>query len=115
MARWRTLRLQALGDGGMDDAVKLAYEAGRKPGGRSPYWLGRWRQSVEGALNALQQETDLLSDGLTVGSIAAACFLGFLDQSRVIGDWRGYRENLAIWYEEFAQRPSMEATVLRRK
>ena len=38
------------------------------------------------------------------------CFLGFLDQSRVVGDWRGYRENLAVWFEEFRQRPSMQET-----
>lgn len=110
MNRWAALRQQALGDGGMDDAVKLAYEAGRPSGSRSPYWLGRWRQAVVCTLNALESEATSLSDKLTIGPIAIGCFLGFLDQSRVVGDWRGYRENLAVWFEEFRQRPSMQET-----
>ena len=110
MSRWAALRQQALGDGGMDDAVKLAYEAGRPSGSRSPYWLGRWRQAVVCTLNALESEATSLSDKLTIGPIAIGCFLGFLDQSRVVGDWRGYRENLAVWFEEFRQRPSMQET-----
>ena len=110
MNRWAALRQQALGDGGMDDAVKLAYEAGRPSGSRSPYWLGRWRQAVVCTLNALESEATSFSDKLTIGPIAIGCFLGFLDQSRVVGDWRGYRENLAVWFEEFRQRPSMQET-----
>ena len=110
MSRWGALRQQALGDGGMDDAVKLAYEAGRSSGSRSPYWLGRWRQAVVCTLNALESEATSLSDKLTIGPIAIGCFLGFLDQSRIVGDWRGYRENLAMWFEEFRQRPSMQET-----
>ena len=115
MTRWQALRIQAIGDGGMDDAVKLAYEAARKPGGRSPYWLGRWRQAVDGALNTLNTEAISLSERLSIGPIAVGCFLGFLDQSRVVGDWRAYREDLALWYEDFAARPSMQETALKRK
>ena len=114
-ARWQALRMQAIGDGGMDDAVKLAYEAARKSGGRSPYWLGRWRQAVDGALNTLNTEAAALSEQLSIGPIAVGCFLGFLDQSRVIGDWRAYREDLALWHEDFAARLSMQETVLKRK
>ena len=113
--RWIAMRQQALGDGGMDDAVKLAYEAGRPAGGRSPYWLGRWRQAVESTLNTLQVEVDSFADNITIGPIAVGCFLGFLDQSRVIGDWRGYREDLAGWFEEFCQRPSMQETVYKTR
>ncbi|MBC26508.1 MAG: glutathione S-transferase [Rhodospirillaceae bacterium] len=114
MSRWAALRQQALGDGGMDDAVKLAYEAGRPSGSRSPYWLGRWRQAVESTLNALESEAPSFADRLTIGPIAIGCFLGFLDQSRIIGDWRGYRENLAMWFEEFRQRPSMQETEYKK-
>ncbi|HAA92235.1 MAG TPA: glutathione S-transferase [Rhodospirillaceae bacterium] len=115
MARWTALRQQALGDGGMDDAVKLAYEAARAPGARSPYWLGRWRQAVESALDTLEQEAESLAGNFTIGPIAVGCFLGFLDQSRVIGDWRGYRGDLAGWFDDFNQRPSMQETVYKRK
>ena len=114
MNRWTALRQQALGDGGMDDAVKLAYEAGRPSGNRSPYWLGRWRQAVESTLNTLESEAPFSTDKLTIGPIAIGCFLGFLDQSRIIGDWRGYRGNLAAWFEGFRQRPAMQETEYKK-
>ena len=68
-----------------------------------------------GALNTLNTEAATLSEQLSIGPIAVGCFLGFLDQSRVIGDWRAYREDLALWHEDFAARLSMQETVLKRK
>lgn len=109
-ARWKALRLQALGDGGMDDAVKLAYEGQRPAGARSPYWMDRWRHAVEGALGQLESEADDLAAGYTIGQIAVGCFLGFLDRRMTVGDWRAGREELQLWYEEFAARPSSTET-----
>jgi glutathione S-transferase len=110
MARWTALRHQALADGGMDDAVRLVYEGQREPGNRSPYWLGRYRAAALGALDTLEAEAAGFKDDFHIGHIATGCLLGFLDRTKAVGDWRADRENLALWHEEFKQRPSMVET-----
>jgi len=50
-------------------------------------------------------------DGLTIGHVAIGCALGYLDFRFAADQWRQGRPKLAAWYEAFAQRPSMVATV----
>ena len=47
----------------------------------------------------------------TIGHIAIGCALGYLDFRFAAENWRTGRPNLARWYEAFAKRPSMAATV----
>ena len=110
-ARWTALRRQALGDGILDAAVLRLLEGKRKDSERSASWLDRQRTAIGRALDALEEEAADFGRGITIGHVAIACALGYLD-FRFPGDnWRNLRPTLTEWYEDFAQRPSMTRTV----
>ena len=48
-----------------------------------------------------------------LGAIAFGCALGYLDFRFEDRDWRRGRGTLAAWYEAYALRPAMQATVPR--
>jgi glutathione S-transferase len=68
-------------------------------------------KAVTAALDVIQAEAlSLATDTLTIGEIAIACALGYLDLRFAHQDWRSGRDNLAAWYQIVAQRPSLLAT-----
>jgi glutathione S-transferase len=74
-------------------------------------WLARQQGKVTRGLDALAKEADgLAATPPTIGHIAAACALGWLDFRFPADDWRTTRPGLAEWYASFAERPSMQAT-----
>ncbi len=111
--RFRALRHQALGDGIMDAAVGIRYETFLRPEDK------RWPQWVDGQMIKIGAALDGFAAALgsepapdvTIGDIAAACALGYLDFRQPDHDWRTSRPSLTSWYEEFSARPSMRATV----
>jgi Glutathione S-transferase len=112
-ASWQALRQQALADGILDAAVLCRWEQVMRPEPlRWPDWLARnWSKVVRG-LDALEAEAaGLKALSLNIGQIAVGCALGWLDYRFPDGDWRHDRSALAAWYEGFAGRPSMQATV----
>ena len=52
-----------------------------------------------------------LGGRLDIGTITIACALGYLDFRFATLGWRERRPALADWFEGFAARPSMQATV----
>lgn len=110
-ARWRTLRLQALGDGILDAAVLRLLE-GRRPGEmQNPDWIERQKRTIRRGLDALAEDVENWGDEVTLGQITAGAALGYLDFRFADDEWRKGRPALAGWYETFAQRPSMTRTV----
>jgi glutathione S-transferase len=112
-ARWTALRLQALGDGILDAGVLRLLEGRRPETEQSPAWIARQAAAVERGLDALEDETETLAGPITIGHIAVGCALGWLEFRCPDDHWRSKRPSLARWYETFARRPSMEATVPR--
>lgn len=114
-ARWTALRQQALADGILDAALLRRYEVARPAGERSANWDDKQKNVVARALDALEKEAKSLGKGsakrTTLGHIAIGCALGYLDFRFAAEEWRKGRPNLARWYEDFAKRPSMIATV----
>jgi glutathione S-transferase len=112
-ARWVALRQQALGDGVLDAAILGRYENLRPPENRWPDWLDAQLRKVRGALAALEMEVagGELGGPLTIGHVAIACALGYLDFRYASEEWRNRHRRLAIWFDEFAQRKSIELTV----
>ncbi|MDJ0951049.1 MAG: glutathione S-transferase N-terminal domain-containing protein [Alphaproteobacteria bacterium] len=110
-ARWRVLRLQALGDGILDAAVLRLLEGRRPDELQSVAWADRQKAAIDRALNQLEREADGLDGPVTIGQIAVGCGLGYLDFRFPGDDWRAGRPRLAAWYEGFAQRESMQATI----
>lgn len=109
-ARWTALRLQALADGICDAAVARRGESLRPDGERSQKALAHLRGVVDRACDWLEVEIDALEGPLTIGGIAAAAALGYLDYRFGDERWRDARPRLAAWHATFADRPSWRAT-----
>jgi len=112
-ARWAVLRLHALANGLLDAAVLRRYEAAMRPEDKQwADWSEGQRLKVERALDELERTADTLGREPTLGAIAVACGLGYLDFRFAHEDWRQGRPKLAAWYDGgWAKRPSMAATV----
>jgi glutathione S-transferase len=84
----------------------------REENHRNAAWVeGQWAK-VARALDALEARwMSHLHGRLDAGQIAVACALGYLDFRHGDRDWRRAHPALAAWYQGFAARPSMEATV----
>ena len=110
---WETLTLEATADGILDAAVIMVYEGRfRDEPLRSHAWLEAQWGKVGRALDAIEARwMSHLHGKLDMGQIAVACALGYLDLRHGDRDWRASHPSLAAWYQTFAKRPSMEATV----
>jgi glutathione S-transferase len=103
-ARLQALRLEALADGLMDAGILRLYEGRFRPEDRhEPKWLDHQRGKMERALVVLEAHPPVLGPALTVGDIALACALGFLD-FRFDGAWRRTSPNLTAWLDGFIAR-----------
>ena len=110
--RWLALRRQALGDGLLDAAILGRYEISLRP--EEKFW-SEWMDAQMGKINrsldAMEGETDALGGIVDIGTISFACALGYLDFRYDEMKWRTGRTALAAWFDAFARRPSMRATV----
>jgi glutathione S-transferase len=105
------LTLQALADGIMDASVLRVYETRwRTPELQSQRWLDYQRGKVERGLDVLEAAPPALSGRPSIGQIAVACVLGYLDL-RFAGEWRKSYPKLVAWLDDFSSKvPSFEAT-----
>lgn len=110
---WDTLTLEATGDGIMDAAVLMVYEARVRPEDmRYQPWLDAQWGKIARALDALDTRwMSHLHGPLDMGQIAIGCALGYLDFRHPDKEWRKGRDALAAWEARFAERPSMRATI----
>jgi glutathione S-transferase len=111
VGRWTALRLQALADGVLDAAIARRHESQRPSARQEKTLIARHAHAVARALSTLDGEAGAWGDALTIGQIAAGVACGYLDFRFADEDWRPCRPRLAGWYERFAKRPSMQATV----
>ncbi len=107
-ALWQVLTLEATADGILDAAVLMAYELRLRPEDkRFPDWLeGQWAK-VTRALDMLEQR-DL--GAFSMGQIALACALYYLDFRHDARHWRSGRPNLTAFASQMDARPAMLAT-----
>jgi glutathione S-transferase len=109
--RWKALRLQALGDGVADAGVSIRYErVVRPPELLFPAWVNGQRTKIFQSLDLLEREAKALAGPLTIGHIAVACALGYLDFRFADEAWRTGRPALADFQANIGARPSMLAT-----
>ncbi|NNG05068.1 MAG: glutathione S-transferase [Inquilinus sp.] len=111
-ARWKALRLQAIGDGICDAAILRRLDGMRPAGLQSADWQQRQRQAVARACDLLEAEAGTLGGPATIGQLAIACALGYLDFRFDADKWREGRPKLAAWFADFAKRPSIAETAL---
>ena len=106
--RWRTLRLQALGDGMMDAAVARLLESRRPGDAARETFIARQRAILARCLDQL--EADVPATHPDLGTLTLACALGYLDL-RFAGDaWREARPRLAGWFETMSALPALSRT-----
>ena len=109
-ARVETLTLQALADGVMDAGILIVYEGRHRPEAlHHPPWLDYQRGKMVRGLTAFaKQPADPAR--FDVGTIAAACMLGYLDFRKQV-DWRAEFPTLVGWLDRFrAHHPELDAT-----
>ena len=112
VARWKALKLHALGDGILEAAVLCFVENARRPEElRWSGWLDRQKEKIGRALDWLEGEAGSLTGPLTIGHITVASALAYLDFRMPEDDWRPGRERLAEWFGQMNARPSMQATI----
>lgn len=112
--RWAALNFQVLGSGILDAAVaQIVEHRVRTPEQRSDAWLARQSGKIAATLDHLEQDAaaGAFNGPVTLGTITLGCALGYLDFRFAEQDWRQDRPALAAWYNGFAKRPAMLATV----
>lgn len=110
--RWETLALEATGDGIMDCAVSMAYEARLRPENeQSPQWIEAQWAKVARALSALNTRwMSHLAGPVDMGQISVAAALSYVEFRHGARGWRDGNTALADWHAAFESRPSMQAT-----
>jgi glutathione S-transferase len=109
--RFAVLRLQALGDGIMENSVRRLGENLRGPLASAPHAAAHGLK-IAAALDRLEPEVAGL-EAVTAGSIAIGCALAHLDFRHAALAWRDGRPALAAWHARFSERPAMRATAYR--
>jgi glutathione S-transferase len=100
-ARFDALTTAALCDGILDAGILIVYEGRYRPD-QEPHagWLDYQRGKIERALDALEAAPPSI-EPITVGTIGAACALGYLDFREQV-DWRARNPALIGWLDGFA-------------
>jgi glutathione S-transferase len=107
-ARWVALRQQALADGVLDALILCRYEMTRPEDKRWSGWTDGQMKKAHQGLAAADRED--LSGARTIGQLAFACMLGYLDFRFPDDGWRNRHPMLASSYEEASRLPGMQAT-----
>jgi glutathione S-transferase len=111
--RWDVLRNQAVGQG-MITAINLRFNELRRPDGeQSLAWVRKKDLELVRVLDALEKTANSadLSDQPDLGTITIACALAYTNRRWPEGNWFKDHPTLVAWYQEFARRPSMLATL----
>jgi glutathione S-transferase len=106
--RWKALGLQALGDGVADAAVTLRYEVAEPEERRNADRMTRCKATIAAGIDALERVN--FAKDPTIGEIAVACALGYIDFRLPDLDWKGSHPKLSAWFARFCEYPSMKAT-----
>ncbi len=109
--RWSALTLHSLASGIMDATLLRVYEGRFRPEEkRHDPWVARQKAKIDRGLAQLEANPPDLDSDLTIGHIAVACALGYLDL-RFEGAWRSDHPKLVEWLADFANKvPAFEAT-----
>ena len=111
--RWQALARQALGDGLLDAALLARYElTARPPEKQWDAWRSAQLVKVGACLDDIEQQADTLATRrLTIGEVALACGLGYLDFRFAELDWRATHPKAAHWNAQVQALPALQATI----
>jgi glutathione S-transferase len=110
--RWPVLQLHAFADGIIEAAVASVVEQARRP--KEFAFQGNLDRQAEKIKRTLDRIAPMaLTHASDIATITLGCALGYLDFRMPQLGWRDGRAPLALWYGQFSQRKSMQATVPR--
>ena len=108
--RWQALRWHAFGDGLLDALILWRNERERPVP-----WLtlmDAFDLKTRASLTVLDSEADHLAAApLSIGTVALACALGYLDYRFAPIAWRSHAPRLGAWFDQLSQRASLQATM----
>jgi glutathione S-transferase len=109
-ARWNALRQEALGDGILDATQPRRREAALPQDEGRQQYIALQQGKVARALDVLEAEAGSLGQLATIGEVAIACALGYLDFRYPHEPWRPGHPKLEAWYAAVATLPAMART-----
>jgi glutathione S-transferase len=105
--RWKSLALQALGDGISDAAVAWVILGRENP---PPEAIrARRLETVTTTLDMLERAK--FAEDPTIGEVSVACAIGYVEFRIPDLEWKSSRPRLTAWYARFCEYPAMKATV----
>jgi glutathione S-transferase len=112
--RAKVRRDEALGNGITDAGLAIYLERKRVATLQDPAWIARQKSKVESGIAALERELGgkayLHGDAMTLGDIACACALLWLEFRMPEFAWRRSHAALGRWIERLESRPSFSET-----
>ena len=112
--RFRILTLVALAQGMADASVSLRYEQAVRPeAARWPEFAARVKERINACLDDLENNWREDLQQVSLGSIATAVALGYLDIRHDAFNWRKDRANLDQFNQGFIKRDSMINTAIK--
>jgi glutathione S-transferase len=112
--RAKVRRDEALGNGITDAGIAIFLERKRAANLQDPAWMARQASKVEAGIAALERELGgkayLHGDAMTLGDIACACALLWLEFRLPEFAWRRGHAALGRWIERLEARPSFAET-----
>ena len=108
---FHVLTLLALAQGLGDASVTYRYEDfARAKEMQWPEFKARQKTRISESIKELEDKwlTDL--EGVTLGSIASACVLGYIDFRQILPEWHKSHPKLFAWHTTFKARESMRNT-----
>ena len=111
-ARFDALTVEALADGILDSCLLTRYETILRPSDKfwQPWHDGQMAKIDRGLDFIEARWSGTLNGAITIGVIAVACALGYLDFRFPDKDWRRNHPMLASFYCDFDARASMKQT-----
>ncbi len=107
-------RDESLGDGIADAGIAIFLERKREAARQDPAWIARQRSKVDAGIAALANELGgkayLRGDTLSLGDVACACALLWLEFRLPEITWRADYAELGRWIERMESRTSFETT-----
>lgn len=107
-------RDEALGTGIADAGIAIFLERKREAARQDPAWVERQRNKVEAGIAALARELGgkayLRGDAMSLGDVACACALLWLEFRLPEFAWRSQYPALGRWIERLESRPSFAGT-----
>jgi len=108
--RTQVLQHEALADAIMDFSLSVVVEQRRADGQPSAVFIERKLNKIDRAIANLPAAPTMDATAMTIGEIATACALGYLDFRLADMNWRASRPDLATWYAIIETRNALADT-----